>query len=253
MYGDRDVDLVSTLSQLTAMAIDNIRLNEKHGEAARIKTLFEQFVSSDVARLLINQKRDLHEIGTIEDLTVVFADLRNFTSLVQSIELQKLRSFLDDFFTLTAEEAQRGGGTLNKFLGDGVLIIFGAPLHHANPAVGAVRAAQRIHFLFKRLRDRYCRENRLFGEISLGVGIGSGDVFIGNVGSAKRFDYTVVGVPVNLAQRLASYATGDTILITDAVKRESGSEIRTINTGNIMLKGFSDQVQIHEVADPPGE
>lgn len=246
-YSDADIELVSILSQLTVIAIENVRLNRQKLETVRMETLLEQYVSSDVARLLINQKHDLREIGNVQELTVLFADLRNFTQLVQQLELQKLRLFLNEFFTIVTNEVYQSRGTLNKFIGDGVLVVFGAPISHACPGKAAVETAIRIGRRFKKMCDRYCGENEFFKEIALGIGVSSGEMFIGNVGSQQRLDYTVVGTAVNVAQRLASHAAGDTILITDAVRREIEPEIEVVNSEHIALKGFSESMQVHEV------
>lgn len=246
-YSSSEMELVSMLSQLTVMAIENVRLNRQRAESVRMETLLEQYVSTDVAHLLIEQKHDLRDIGNVQELTILFADLRNFTQLVQKLELQELRLFLNEFFTLITEEVHRSGGTLNKFMGDGVLIVFGAPVSHPFPGKAAVQTALNIGQRFREICKSYCSQNVFFEKIALGIGVAQGEVFIGNVGSNRRFDYTVVGTAVNTAQRLASYAMGKTILVTDGVGRKIESDFNIVNSERIALKGFREPMQVHEI------
>ncbi|MCG6929175.1 MAG: GAF domain-containing protein [Desulfofustis sp.] len=246
-YSEADIELVSILSQLTVMAIENARLNRQRFDAVRMRTLLEQYVSPDVARVLVDQQHDLRQIGAIRDLTVMFADLRNFTLLVQQLDLKNLRLFLNEFFSLFTEEVYQSGGTLNKFMGDGVLVIFGAPVDHHRPAAAAVETSIRIIRRFQEMVRDYCREHDCFHEVALGIGVSSGELFIGNVGSQERFDYTVVGTAVNVAHRLASHATGNTLLLTDEVKRSVEKAVRIQLSRHLTLKGFQKAIPVHMV------
>lgn len=247
-YRSSEVELVSILVQLTVAALENISLVSQKEETIRIRTLFEQYVSPDVARLLIDQGHELLEIGTIRDLTVLFADIRNFTRLVQRLDLRTLRSFLNDFFNLFTMTVYEHRGTLDKFIGDGALVIFGAPVAQENPADQAVITGREILKGFTSLRHRYQKHNDVFGDIGLGIGISCGEMFIGNLGSEKRFDYTVIGAGVNIAQRLASLTEADSVQFTSDINARLSINVPVTKTETVELRGFDERITVHQTA-----
>jgi adenylate cyclase len=246
-FSHSDIELVSILAQLTVTAIENLRLSRQRQENARIRTLFEQYVSPEVARMLLDQGDAMMELGTIQTLTVLFADIRNYTLLVQNLSLPDLREFLDAFFEMFTRVVYDHKGTLDKFMGDGALVIFGAPCEHENPAEAAVNTGKETVHRFRSLRQRYAQRNELFLDIGLGIGISSGEMFIGNLGSRERFDYTVVGPDVNIAQRLASGTDGDKVLCTDLVLRACRRITPRLPAATMQLKGFAEPIIVHEV------
>jgi len=190
------------------------------------------------------------ERGSIKELTVLIADLHNFTRLVQRLELPEMLRFLDDFYSLICDEAEYGGGMLNKFMGDAVLIVYGALPGDERHGETAVKTALRIEKRFKKLCHAYRKTHACYDGISLGIGISRGKVFIGKVGSAEQYDYTVVGTAVNAAQRIAAHANnnGNSILVTGAVTRDMAGNIMIKRTSRVTLRGFDDETTVHEIA-----
>ena len=246
-FSRADLELVSIIAQLTVSAIENLRLSNQKQENARIRTLFEQYVSPEVARVLLDQGETTMELGAIQPLTVLFADIRNYTLLVQNLSLSELREFLDAFFEMFTRAVYEKRGTLDKFMGDGALVIFGAPYEHEDPAGAALHTGKEIMYRFRSLRHKFLQRNELFSEIGLGIGISSGEMFIGNLGSSGRFDYTVVGPDVNIAQRLASGTNGDKVLCTAAVLEACTSNISPMPAETMQLKGFAEPISAHEI------
>ena len=246
-FSRADLELVSIIAQLTVTAIDNLRLSDQKQENARIRTLFEQYVSPEVARVLLDQGDTAMELGTIQPLTVLFADIRNYTLLVQNLSLSELREFLDAFFEMFTRAVYENRGTLDKFMGDGALVIFGAPHEHEDPAGAALYTGKEIMHRFRSLRHQFLQRNELFSEIGLGIGISSGEMFIGNLGSSGRFDYTVVGPDVNIAQRLASGINGDKVLCTAGVLKACAGNILSLSSETMRLKGFGEPITVHEI------
>ena len=246
-FSRSDLELVSILARLTVAAIENLRLSTQKQENARIRTLFEQYVSPEVARMLLDQGETAKERGTIRQLTVLFADIRNYTLLVQNLSLSDLREFLDAFFEMFTRVVYKNSGTLDKFMGDGALVIFGAPHEHEDPAGAAVSTGKEIFNRFRSLRQLFLSRNELFSEIGLGIGISSGEMFIGNLGSSERFDYTVVGPDVNIAQRLASGTKGDQVLCTDFVLKACTNINSPLPAETMRLKGFADPITVYEI------
>jgi adenylate cyclase len=159
-------------------------------------------------------------LGAVKVATVLFADIRNFTGMVQHLPLPVLRDFLNEFFQVFTETIFEYRGTVDKFMGDAVLAVFGALIELDNASWTAVETALAIRERFAALKKEWQKRDSFFDSIDLGFGITRGEMFMGNVGSARRLDYTVIGTEVNIAQRLASAATSFRIYITDEVRED---------------------------------
>lgn len=242
-----DIELVSILAQLAVTAIENLRLSRRNQENARVRTLFEQYVSPEVASMLLDQGQPSMEIGSIQTLTVLFADIRNYTQLVQHLSLIDLREFLDAFFKMFTRIVYENKGTLDKFMGDGALVIFGAPYSPEHPPEAALKTGKEILQAFQRLRSRHLGKAAVFSEVFLGIGISSGEVFFGNLGSRERFDYTVIGPDVNIAQRLATSAEGDRLLCSDKAFKAHRQDLIPWKSELMRLRGFSEPILVHEI------
>lgn len=192
-------------------------------------------------------KEGYEVIGEIKDITILFADVRNFTPLVRQLPLETLRSFLNDFFGLLTEAVFKLGGTLDKFIGDAVLAFFGAPMALSEPRLKAVHSAMMMHKTFEELKLAGIGRNQAINGIGLGIGINYGETFLGNVGSPKRFDYTVIGIDVNIAQRLASVASSGQTLITEKVTAGLSSQFHVIEEPLRHLKGMDKPMPVFSV------
>ena len=221
---------------------------ERHRNSAdlvRDRILYEQYVSPDTAEMLIEGGGRFPENNTIEDLTVLFADITSFTRLVQRVDLKFLADFLKEFFELFTSTVYQNGGAIDKFMGDGALAIFGAPIALDDPADRALTSGLLLLKQFQPLCGKYQRKAAEFERINLGIGISSSEMFIGNLGSDRRFDYTVIGAGVNAAQRLASLSGGGTVLFTDDVLKRLAEPIEISKTEQVLLKGFDEHVSVH--------
>jgi len=132
-------------------------------------------------------------------------------------------------------------------MGDGALVIFGAPVDHLQASEAALRTGKEAIKAFRSMRKRYTVQDKIFAEIGLGIGISCGEMFLGNLGSKERFDYTVIGSDVNIAQRLASSAEGDRVLCTDAVLKEQKERVKRVGSKTMKLKGFVQPIMVHEI------
>jgi adenylate cyclase len=247
-FSSSDIEMLSIVCGQAVMALENLRVMEEKTEKIRMRTILEQYVSPEVANILISHGQDLMGIGEKKRITVLFADIRNFTPLVQNLPLDTLRAFLNQFFNLLSEIIFKYNGTLDKFMGDALLAFFGAPVQLNNAENSAVKSALMMHKKFKELKEKWASENGAISQIGLGVGISTGEMFIGNVGSQKRFDFTVLGVDVNIAQRLATEAESGEILVTQGVKLEMGSGFFIRNESSRLLKGINAPVSVYSVA-----
>lgn len=249
-FSSADKELLAIICSQAGNALENLRARKMLAETTRMRTLFEQYVAPEVAELLLSRHSDLVELGEIAEVTVLFADIRHFTRLVQRVELTVLRRFLNEFFQLFTEIVFQWQGTVDKFMGDAVLSVFGAPNRVDEPSLAAVQAAWAIRAMFAELRGRWMGESQEFTDVDLGVGVTSGTVFLGNIGSSRRFDYTVVGHEVNLAQRLAAESTECRIYITEPVRRAVADDFVIEPLGDMLPRGMEQAIPVFRVVGP---
>ncbi len=246
-FTEADIEMLSIITSQAMMALENVRFIREREENCRVRALLEQYVSPEVSHLLMERDQDLLEVGSVQELTVMFADIRNFTLLVQHLPPEQLRVFLNSFFELFAQIVFSCKGMLDKFMGDAALVIFGAPVKTDDPCIAAVSAATRIMTGFEQLRQFWSEKDEIFANVGLGIGISRGPMFLGNVGSSKRLDYTVIGADVNIAQRLASEASSGQILITDRVYNQLGDQFSVRIDSHRWLRGMESEVTVYVV------
>lgn len=247
-FREADIEMLSIIVDQAMMALENIRTSRDREENCRIRAMLEQYVSPEVSNMLVKSKHDLIDVGRIEPLTVLFADIRNFTSLVQHLEPDQLRVFLNSFFEMFGNIVFSNQGMLDKFMGDAALVIFGAPVEIDSPNVAAVSAAYKIMVEFEKLRISWQKKNTIFAKVGLGIGISRGTMFLGNVGSSQRLDYTVIGPDVNIAQRLASKTDYGQILLTDRVQATLGDSFPVKMQGSVLLRGMESEVIVYSLS-----
>lgn len=249
-YTEADIEMLSIIVGQAVMALDNIRSIQAREESSRLKAIFEQYVSPEVSHLLVENRKDLLDVGGVQQLTVLFADIRNFTLLVQHLEPGHLRLFLNSFFDMFSDIVFSYRGMLDKFMGDAALVIFGAPVQVVNPNNNAVQVAQKIVVEFEKLRLLWEKQHGVFQKIGLGIGISRGEMFLGNVGSSKRLDYTVIGADVNIAQRLASVTDSGQILLTDRVVATLDKAFPIKKEEAMLLRGMESTVDVYSLSPP---
>ncbi len=237
-FSPADVELLSVICDQAVMAFDNLRLIREISEKVKAQTLLQQFVAPHVAQALVSQMENVYQFGEIKELIILFADIRNFTPMVQKMVLNDVRVFLNEFFDALCNVVFKYDGTIIKFMGDALIAVFGAPIQMHQPELQALKAAREMLKTFEEIQKRWARRSDFFEKVGLGIGITRGEVFIGNIGSSHRIDYTVVGTAVNMAQRLAAEATAGQILLTPEVKKGLGDQDGLVASIYTKLKGF---------------
>jgi adenylate cyclase len=178
------------------------------------------------------------------DVTVVFCDLRGFTAFAEGAEPEEVMTMLHEYHQALGELIFRFEGTLERFVGDGLLVVFNDPLPIPEHAVRAVRMAIAMH---DRMRDLLQRWRRQGHELGFGVGIAQGYATVGPIGFDRRLDYAVVGSIPNLASRLCDSAQAGQVLVSQRVSVSIEEQIATRQVGELTLKGFSRPVLAFEV------
>ena len=239
--GDLDARVPLTSGdELGTLAGSFNEMMEGLSEREALREAFGSYVDPEVAERVL-QEGELLE-GHEAEVTVMFVDVRDFTPFAERSSARETVSFLNDFFELVVPIVLKHKGHANKFLGDGLLAVFGAPEPLRDHADQAVRAACEI------AREV---ERRFDGDVGIGIGLNSGPVVVGSVGGGGRLEFSVIGDPVNVAARVeaATRETGDTILLTEAtrcLREQVDADIEP--RGEIALKGKSEPTGIYAVS-----
>ncbi|HLF28360.1 MAG TPA: adenylate/guanylate cyclase domain-containing protein [Anaerolineae bacterium] len=186
-------------------------IERQQQESARVKDVLGRYLSHQVARQILAQG-GLNVHGERREITVLFADLRGFTPLSETLPPETVVRLINEFLAAMTEVVFKYDGTLDKFLGDGLMAIFGAPLSHPDDVRRALNCAIEMQAAFERLRARW--RSQSLPEPGLGIGLHTGEAVVGSIGSDQRLDYTAIGDTVNLAQRLQALAAPGQILMS---------------------------------------
>jgi adenylate cyclase len=210
---------------------------------AMIRDLFGQYVTPELADAAIDDPARLE--GQLVTSTVLFADIRDFTGLSESVPASELLSLLNRYFDRMARVIVDAGGFVNKLGGDSLLAVFGSPLNpDKDHAADAVRAAQRMERTLAEFNDEQRRA--YLPEVMIGIGIASGDVVAGNVGSSAKLEYTVIGDAVNVAARLQDLTKelGVSILLSAETARLAGDAALFADVGDVDVRGKARPVKV---------
>ena len=217
----------------------------------RYRSVLDKVVSPTVAEELM--KGDIRLGGETRDLTTLFADVRGFTTLTESMDPQEAIAILNEWLNLAAGAIQAEGGIVDKYVGDQVMAVFGAPVAQESHEAHAVRAGLRLRDLTLELNER--REDAGRPGLSIGIGINSGAAVAGNMGSTNRLNYSVLGTSVNTAARLCSEAGAGELLIGESTYAAVASMVLATRQEPRVLKGLSipsSPYLVHKLADGPG-
>lgn len=212
-------------------------------ERNRISRTFGEYVSPAVMNTLLDLKPDLRSES--KNVCVMFLDIRDFTSFAEKRSPEEVVRYLESLFEFMIEIVNRHNGIINKFLGDGFMAVFGAPLSDGKDCENAVRSAQEILARVKEESDR--------GAIlptTVGIGLHAGEAVTGSIGSALRKEYTVIGDVVNLAARIEKLnkSFGSQLLVSEMVSRASGNIQGAISKGKVKVRGREEGIQIYQLA-----
>jgi adenylate cyclase len=244
-FTQEELNVFALVAAQAAAAIDSARAHTQLAQAAVQRHALERFLAPEVVEMVAANPQGIHLGGVNQRVTILFADIRGFTEISERLPPEKIVEILNEYFTRVTDVIFDHGGTLDKYLGDGVLAIFGAPFSKGNDALNAVRAAAAIQRLLLELnRDAAARRRP---ELRVGIGVSTGVVTAGNIGSPRRIDYTVVGDAVNVAARLSGHATAGQILIAEATAADLAAEFALAPLPPLMVKGKSEPLRVFAV------
>ena len=245
-FTQSDLELLKAIGSQMAMVIEQASLNEQIREEERMRNRLERFHSPQVIDLILKGGQEtLDDMMEPKDVTatILFADIKGFTALAERMPPREVNLILNDFFSRMTDILFRYDGTLDKYIGDGLMAVFGAPMEKEDDAERGIRAAQEMMQALAAMMARM-PEDRKF---TIRIGINTGKVVAGNIGSPKRMDYTVIGDAVNTASRLESIAQPNQILIGEETYRRVQGKFKIRSIGPRKVKGKTVEVMVYEV------
>lgn len=249
-FNPGDLDLLTALANYAAIGIEQARLNEKIKEELKRRSQLERYHSPGVISRILNAAATDSVADAQEmDVTILFSDIVGFTSMSEKMEPHRVALLLNDYFAEMTDIIFKYDGTLDKFIGDAIMAIFGAPLAMEDHAARAVRTAIEMRDKLKELNEEKFGE----GKINVRIGINSGRVVAGDIGSPKRIEYTVLGNNVNVASRLESgVAKPGQIVIGEETYNQIKDHFDVQPLGEFSLKGLQKSIQVFEVIKEKG-
>ncbi len=212
-----------------------------------IRMTFERFVSPSVVEQLLRDPSQVKLGGTLQEITVLFTDIEGFTGVSELTEPEKLLHVLNQYHTMVVTAIRDHGGTVDKFIGDGVMALYNTPLTQVDHALRAVQTALDIRHNLIEFQQQF---EPLF-RLKLNFGIHTGAAVVGNVGAPDLMNFTAVGDTVNLAARLQSISSGGKIFISDKTHAQIQDSVATCCLGLRAVKGRTESVMTYEVLDAP--
>lgn len=246
-FSSGDLELISAVAAQTAMVVETVKAHRRLAREEVARANYSRFMPEYVVKQLL-EKPDSFKLGGVnQTITVLFADIRGFTALSESANPERIVGLLNRYFSAMSEIIFSHGGTLDKYIGDGLMAIFGAPTATPDDAKNALETAVEMQKALVRLNEELQRES--YSPISIGVGLHTGEATIGYIGSDKRSEYTAIGDTVNLAARLEQNAKSGQILISEATARVCQCEdtVSFIPHKPLTVKNRTQPVSLFEV------
>jgi adenylate cyclase len=212
-YSADDLDFLIGFAGTASVAIENSQLASRLQREALVLSNFQRYFSPDLAKQIAEHNEDVKLGGAKRDVVILFSDIRGFTTMSEHMDPDDLAHLLREYFTEMVEIIFRHGGTLDKFIGDAIMALWGAPFGTEDDADKAMRAAIDMQRKLTELNEHWKQSGQK--PIAIGIGINSGQVFAGNIGSQQRLEYTVLGDAVNTASRLCSNAGKGEIMVSE--------------------------------------
>ncbi len=244
-FDEEDLELFASLASQAALAIDNVKLHTRVVESEKKRLNLARFLPGALIEKIMNESESLSLGGRKTRVTTLFCDIRGSTEIAEQMDPQSLVSLLNEHFTAMTEVLFAYEGTLDKYIGDEIMAVFGAPIAVGEEPSRAVRAALEMQRKNAELNEMRRMERRPL--LHLGIGIDSGEVVAGYIGSPKRMDFTVVGDRVNTAKRFCDMADPGKIVMGQETWESVKTLVEARPMGSLLLKGKQHAVHAYEV------
>lgn len=249
-FSEESLDLLQAFADQCAIALDNVRLYEEmmhsRENEKRVRQIFQKYVPADVVRRAL-EISDGSRLSAKQVVTVLFSDIRGFTSISERLQPEEVVTFLNDYLQRMVDIVFDEGGIVDKFIGDAVMAVFGAPFPKPDDAQRAVRAAQRMLRELDRYNADQAKKDGV--QIRIGIGVHTGPVIAGNIGSDRKMEYTVIGDAVNIASRVQDLTKefGVELIITQGCLSATHGKLEVQTLPPVHVKGKEQALQVYAV------
>src|SRR5690606_25125577 len=234
------------------VTINNAReLVEREREAGLVRQAFGRYLSDKIAQAILEDPGALALGGERREVSVLMSDLSGFSAISERLEPERVVELLNLYLARMTEVIDDYDGTIDEFIGDAILVIFGAPIaraDHAERAVACAVAMQRAM-----VEVNVALAERGLPALAMGIGVNTGEVVVGNIGSERRAKYGVVGSPVNLTSRIQALAASGEVVVTTPTREAAGPTVRVGSTREVAMKGFAEPIAVHFVEGVGGD
>ena len=240
-----DLELISAVAAQTAIAVENVRAHERLAKEEVARANYSRFLPEYVVKQMLENPNSFKLGGVTQTITILFADIRGFTRISEHAQPEKIVQLLNRYFSAMTDIIFAHGGTLDKYLGDGMMALFGAPTATPQDASNALNAAVAMQRRIIGINQELKEEG--FLEIGVGIGLHTGEATVGYIGSERRSEYTAIGDTVNTAARLESNSKGGEILVSDATAKAAHRRYKLKPREPITVKNRQQPVVLWEV------
>ena len=244
-FQEDEATMLFAFGGLAAVSLGKLSYAEEVRREAQVRTNFERFFAPNVAARIAKERGAIRLGGERRPVVVLFSDIRGFTPMAEAMPPEELGALLTEYFTEMVDIVFEFGGTLDKFIGDAIMAVWGAPLCAPDDADRALAAAEAMRHRLQLFNGR--AESARRPPLAIGVGINAGDAFAGYLGSERRLEYSVIGDAVNIASRLCDDAEPNEIRLTQAVVDRLTNPPSIARTADVELRGKRQPVVVYRV------
>lgn len=244
-FGEKDLQIFAGIGQQAAVAIANSLLANKIEHEAKTRAQFQRLLSPNLVDQVVSGKLQLEKGGALSEVTLLFADIRGFTAMSELRAPQEIVRMLNEYFELMVDVVFKHQGTLDKFVGDEIIALFGAPVPIPDAETAAVECALDMLKVLKEFNRMRIAEGQ--DEIKVGIGINTGTVVTGAIGSSRALQYTAIGDAVNTASRLCGQAKADQIILSEGTLAKIHDRVATVALPPVRVRGKSEELRIWNV------
>ena len=228
-----------------------LRLTGEERERSRVREIFGRYVADDVVNVLLAEDRKLDLAGEMKQVTVLFSDIRGFTTISEKLSAHEVVEMLNAYFTRVCEPILAQGGTLDKYIGDAVMAVFGSTVSYPDHARRGLKAALGMQKEADGFKEWMLRRfpDRGLAEFRIGVGLYTGEALVGNIGAPKRLEFATIGDTVNAASRLEGVTKEMKVVIAaaESTVKAAGEGVRTGKVETMTVKGRSEPIRVYEI------
>ena len=246
-FTEEDAEFLKNFAGAVSVAVENTKLIMAIKRERQLRNNMERYISPNLIEQLAQTSGDIKLDGEKRTITVLFADIKNFTKMSEKLSVENIFSMLNQIFSEVSQIIFKHDGTLDKFIGDAVMAFFGAPLAHEDDPARAVRVAVEIVEFVESVAAEF--REKLDIDIGFSIGINTGEAIVGNVGSLDRMEYTAIGDTVNLAARLQAHAGFNDIVVNESVYEKIRDVVSCSPLEPFHVKGKENPIKAYRV-DP---